>query len=856
MGDRDELKPSKRNSGGDNSEGEESKIDESIVADSKEEKFMGVSSDVENSKGDKSLEVDSNNKKIRMRIFGDSPTTEDGLGFDSYVNILLDAINNFDAESPLTIGIHGSWGCGKTSLMKMLEKKLSCGNEFKTIWFNAWVYGRDEPIGLVLLQQVLTEFQKEEENKEKLNHLVKNVGRLFTDTILKKIAGISLEDAKEIFKNNIEVKSTLRDDFKTMVRECLQDKKLVVFIDDLDRCLPEKTIEILEVIKLFLDVPKCVFVIGAARELIEQGIEVRYRTKEQGTPIKGKDYIEKIIQIPFILPPIREDNMTGFIESLGIDEIEKEYAGIVAKGTDCNPRKVKLFLNMLRMRQAIADKSGGELKPVIAAKLFVIEYTFPEFYRAVVNYINQDFLFKLEKLAKGEVNKELKNELRQSELMKEYHENEKLKNLLEEKPYFNEINLEPYIYLSGTKISEDSSGFSESLLDELLSGDGTKVRHAANIVNKLVYSDKQEYLDILTEKLKNKDRSVRENATLAFSWVIGDSKVIELLIHFIEDKDEDFWVRRSAGTAIAKTGINSITPLLKTLKNKNGDVREIVIYALGEINDERVVPYLIKGLKDRNARVRRTSILSLGIFAEQEIIARGNKEVIKQIISCSKDKAIFVRSAVASSLGYVGEKGDLKIIKCLKTGLKDKSAEVRGGAIQSLIILEGTQIVDDILVAIKDSNWFVRIKVVEALPRNPGLLENPQIFELLERVLRNDKSVHVRGEAAQAINCINDKPKSLKILLDVLEKDIDISWEVVRIFGDRVDNKAVKPLIKRLKDPSNLVREEVANALGKIGDSRAIEPLTQLLNDEYETKKVIKSAKKAINKIKSKQNPK
>jgi predicted KAP-like P-loop ATPase len=289
-----------------------------------------------------------------IKILGDSPTTEDGLGFDPYVNILLEAINNFDARSPVTIGIHGRWGSGKTSLMRMLEKRFGDVNSVKTIWFNAWAHGREEPIGLALLQQVLIEFQKEEKTKEKIGGLIENVGKLLTDAALRKTTGISFEEAKELFKNSIEVKSTLRDDFETVIGECLPDKRLVVFIDDLDRCLPEKTIEILEVLKLFLDVPRCVFVIGVEKEVIERGIEVRYKSREQGIPISGKDYIEKIIQVPFTLPPIREADMTGFIESQGISEKEKGYAEIVAKGTGCNPRKVKIFLNTLGIRRAIA----------------------------------------------------------------------------------------------------------------------------------------------------------------------------------------------------------------------------------------------------------------------------------------------------------------------------------------------------------------------------------------------------------------------------------------------------------------------------------------------------------------------
>ena len=91
---------------------------------------------------------------VKLNIYGDSPTIEDGLGFDKYADVLLNLIEEFDGKTCLTIGIHGSWGSGKTSLMKMLEKRLKDNDDdtFKPIWFNAWAYGGDEPIGLALLQ--------------------------------------------------------------------------------------------------------------------------------------------------------------------------------------------------------------------------------------------------------------------------------------------------------------------------------------------------------------------------------------------------------------------------------------------------------------------------------------------------------------------------------------------------------------------------------------------------------------------------------------------------------------------------------------------------------------------------------
>jgi predicted KAP-like P-loop ATPase len=405
----------------------------------------------------------------RLEIFGDSPTTEDGLGFDDYANILLELIGNFDAKSPLTIGIHGRWGSGKTSLMKMVEAKFRGREDVKTIWFNAWAYG-DEPIGLALLQQILIEFQKEDGFKEKGKTLLGNVVKLGSDALLRKITTITLEEAKDIFENSIKLKSTLRHDFETVIDECLEDGgRLVVFIDDLDRCLPEKTIEILEVIKLFLDVPKCIFVIGVEKEVIERGIEVRYKSKKQ-KPISGKDYIEKIIQVPFTLPPIREEDMVDFIENLGIRGREKGYVKIVAKYTGCNPRKVKLFLNVLRIRRAIAKRTRGGIEPDLSAKLFVFEYVFTEFYRDLVKYEDEDLLCKLERLAKGDSDEELEGELKNSELMRKYHEDEDLSSLLRDEPFFCGIDIEPYIYLSGTEASQEVAASDESTQDELLSG--------------------------------------------------------------------------------------------------------------------------------------------------------------------------------------------------------------------------------------------------------------------------------------------------------------------------------------------------------------------------------------------------
>ena len=517
----------------------------------------------------------------------------------------------------------------------MLEKRFEDDDNFKTIWFNAWAYVREESIGLALLQQVLIEFQREGETK-KIKELCTRLGKLFANAVLKKTTGLSLEEAREIIKDSVEVKSTLRADFKGITDEYLKNKRLVVFIDDLDRCLPEKTIDIFEVIKLFLDVPKCVFVIGVEKEVIERGIEIRYKSKELEIPISGKDYIEKIIQVPFTLPPIREDDMTKFIESLGIGEKkEKGYAKIVAKYTRCNPRKVKMFLNTLRIRQTIAERAGEDIKPDLSAKLFVIEYTFPEFYKYAVKYREQDVLYKLERLAKREIDEKLEKELEGSPTMKNYYEKEDLKNILKDEPFFSGINIEPYIYLSGIKAPEKPLVFDESALDELLSGDSVRMMSTASAVKKMTESEQQKYLDRIISLLKDENDEVRGNAAQALGS-IGDDKAIEPLKEAL--KDESKYVRGSAADALGRIGdAKAIEPLIEALKDESERVRGCAADALGLIGDAKA---LIEALKDENEKAHWNDLRKLG---------RGDAEIIERLIEAlmdeNEDGGHFVKSA-------------------------------------------------------------------------------------------------------------------------------------------------------------------------------------------------------------------
>ncbi|MGE5633895.1 MAG: P-loop NTPase fold protein [Deltaproteobacteria bacterium] len=73
---------------------------------------------------------------------------------------------------------------------------------------------------------------------------------------------------------------------------------MVVFVDDLDRCSPKKTLEVLESIKIFLGMEGFIYVIGMSHDIVTKLIDIEYKESS----VKGEHYIKKIIQIPITLP--------------------------------------------------------------------------------------------------------------------------------------------------------------------------------------------------------------------------------------------------------------------------------------------------------------------------------------------------------------------------------------------------------------------------------------------------------------------------------------------------------------------------------------------------------------------------
>ncbi|MBN1813058.1 MAG: hypothetical protein JXA14_14575 [Anaerolineae bacterium] len=321
-------------------------------------------------------------KKIATtRLLTDQPIEwqddpkRDGLGFNTYAEVLAGAA--VGTPGPFTIGVFGEWGTGKTSLMCMIERELRKNSSVVSVWFNAWRYEQDEHPIVPLVATIIRGLDEHKTALETLGEKGKSlvtalraVAYGFSGKAKIKVPGFSEVEAAFVAKDMIERVGKLRADplldrslyyeaFDRLAEVDVGDEiKVVVLIDDLDRCFPDRAIALLESIKLVLSQPGFVFVLGVSRRVIEGYLRHRY-AKEYGIEeFDGADYLDKIVQLPFYIPPHR-GRMGSFSESL-LGQLQpgdkKALAGVLPiVGVACgnNPRTTVRFVNNLLIDKAI-----------------------------------------------------------------------------------------------------------------------------------------------------------------------------------------------------------------------------------------------------------------------------------------------------------------------------------------------------------------------------------------------------------------------------------------------------------------------------------------------------------------------
>lgn len=405
------------------------------------------------------------NTDSKTYIVNDQPTEKDALDFTPYVETLADIIQT--GNTPLTIGVFGTWGSGKTSLMKMVRNQLP--KDFTVAWFDAWKYDKEETLWRAFLLNVLFAVEQKSGETEELKTLKT---MLYRGLEFEKTGGVTIDLAKlgakvaegaiqiglsfipplktladmakelqksgagnvaggfesaiqrertKIYVEQVRSLEQFQEKFATLIKSYISPQRLVVFVDDLDRCLPEKAIQVLEAIKLFLDVKDCIFVLGIDQDVIARGIEMKYKDVKDkkdadGKPhftIEGIKYLEKIIQLPFQIPPVEQGDMGDFVQELSNEWPHEECHKVFAEGLGDNPRNIKRTVNTFLMLTKLAEKREkklkGQVKPIRLAKVVAIQSAHPDLFNLLLKD-EPRYLRELEEYYRSESMQERKME--------------------------------------------------------------------------------------------------------------------------------------------------------------------------------------------------------------------------------------------------------------------------------------------------------------------------------------------------------------------------------------------------------------------------------------------------------------
>lgn len=283
------------------------------------------------------------------------------------------------SPAQFAVGIFGPWGTGKTTLMDAIRHRLDDRYSI-SVEYNAWRH-EGEPDQLVPLLDYLSmelrrvAAEREGEIKSYLVEIANAFGKaaLFLLRAVKlKLALLSTElelDAAEALSSarrdaeadeprSLQVRGLLAlREAATKIERLGGIERIVVFVDDLDRCLPESALRVLESMKLFFDTRGFVFVVGVDRLMLEQAIDRRYgwTTNDAGGSINGRNYLKKIFQVPVTLPPMEPSRTDELIRCLGLPEGSAQSAHFrdelqpfvraLAGWAGLTPRELKRFLN-------------------------------------------------------------------------------------------------------------------------------------------------------------------------------------------------------------------------------------------------------------------------------------------------------------------------------------------------------------------------------------------------------------------------------------------------------------------------------------------------------------------------------
>lgn len=314
-----------------------------------------------------------------LPVVADIPTGTPGLGFSEYVEAIADAVRG-GRPAQFTIGIYGPWGSGKSSILKALEARLAAEPEVTPVLFDAWRYERSEHIIVPLLHEVYHVVQKSG-NSQVAAQLLRALRAVVGGLNFKLL---KVRDVQEAWDE--EGVTPLDDAFSRPFDELralpasLGGSRIAVLIDDLDRCSDRNVVAMLEAINLVMDVPGLVFVLALDYDVLVSAIERKYEH------VSGHVFIEKLVQIPFRVPPLTIYNRQSLEELLPDwrvhvqdlpDYFSDRVVDIALLGLRGNPRQVKRLLNSFLVLQRIMEHRRLPVDHLLLVALIGLQLRWP-----------------------------------------------------------------------------------------------------------------------------------------------------------------------------------------------------------------------------------------------------------------------------------------------------------------------------------------------------------------------------------------------------------------------------------------------------------------------------------------------
>lgn len=362
-----------------------------------------------------------------MSSVTDSPISkleQDFLSIERYAKSLSKFI--IQSDTPITIGLQGEWGTGKTSLMYLLLEQLNSDENRKLIatsWVNTWEYsmfkGAHETTPSVLkgMLEKLKESSKElgvwtvkDDLKSSYTKAKKFLSGIANQVVAKQ-TGINIKDAIEInHEGDVAEIAQVKKFISGIIQELIEDdknpvKKVVFFVDDLDRIQPSDAVEILESLKNIFDIPNCVFILAIDYDVVVKGLESKFGPKTKENEREFRSFFDKIIQVPFSMP-VGAYKINSFLKNklieLNVEVTDKEVSQItkiVSYTVGSNPRSLKRYLNTFSLIKIIVDDNDDQEENVDKILLFAvlgIQISYPKIFRLLTqnsNYLDWDKSF-------------------------------------------------------------------------------------------------------------------------------------------------------------------------------------------------------------------------------------------------------------------------------------------------------------------------------------------------------------------------------------------------------------------------------------------------------------------------------